>query len=453
MSSKQRLAILAAATLGLAGCESQLDELLAVERPGQLPVEALNSPALIPPLVNGVQSDFECAYSVYIDYFGLWSGELNHGNARMFQVEQRNAPNVTLYERSCEGGSYANSGFSAMHMTRSQAQTAIDLINGFTDAQVPNKPGMLGRSQLYQAYATLFLSEGFCAYTEEGGPVVSREQGFRLAEERFTKTLEYAAQVTDASLARQLRNAALIGRARARLSLWSLGKIDAAAVVQDASQVADGFVFYGNYESGAGARRSNNMYSTDVQGKGFISPLYRSLRFLGNVPDPRLPIVETRVIPTGTALRGWAAQKFRSEGDDMPIGTWREAMLMIAEVQGGQAAVNIINQIRAQVARAPYVPAGTYNLPMFSSSDPVAIQAEVRKERMRETFLMGTRMGDLMRWAAKPLAAPFDAWPSGVPERGNGQFNMDYTCRPFPDYEVYGNPNIDEVIPYPVQPL
>jgi len=145
----------------LSGCEGTLDELIGVDRPGQLPADELNNPALLDPLVGGVQSSFECAFAVYINYFGLWSGVLNHGNARDFQVEQRNVSNVTLYDRSCEGGSYANPGFGALHMARAQAVTAIELLDGFTEAEVPNRQALLGKSRLYEAYSTLLLGEAF----------------------------------------------------------------------------------------------------------------------------------------------------------------------------------------------------------------------------------------------------------------------------------------------------
>jgi hypothetical protein len=452
-SITNRLAILTVVLASVSGCEGTLDELLAVERPGQIPVDALSDPTMVAPVVAGVQSNFECAFKVYIDFFGLWTGVLGNGNARDFQVEQRNAPNITLYDRSCEGGSYTNPSFGALHMARSQAKFALGLIDSFTDAQVPNKPVLIGKSRLYEAYSTLLLTEAFCGYVEDNGPVMTRAEGFRLAEDRFGKVLEQAALVTDQNVSRNLRNAALIGRARSRLNLWSLNQNDGSGVVSDALQVADKFVFYATYEAGVGGRRSNTMYTTNINGKGWMGITIRPLRFLGGVWDPRVPLYETTSIPTGTRVRGWASRKFTSEGDDLPVGTWREAKLMIAEVQGGQAAVDIINQLRATVTEAPYVVQGTYNLPRFSSTDPTAIKAEVRTERVRETLLMGIHMGDLMRWRGQSVAAPYDAFPTGVPERGSGQYNETYTCRPFPDYEVIGNPNIDAESPYPTTPL
>lgn len=57
----------------LQACKGVLD----VSLPGKVPESALASPGLAITLVNGVQADFECAYSEYVHDTGLWSNELN----------------------------------------------------------------------------------------------------------------------------------------------------------------------------------------------------------------------------------------------------------------------------------------------------------------------------------------------------------------------------------------
>ena len=97
---------------------------------------------------------------------------------------------------------------------------------------------------------------------------------------------------------------------------------------------------------------------------------------------------------------------------------------MIAEVQGGQTAVNIINRLRA-----------TYSLPRFSSSDANEIRAMLREERRRELWLQGTRMGDKLRWN--------EPFPTGVDQRGRAYVGVPGECAPIPDRERFGNPNIE----------
>lgn len=93
---------------------------------------------------------------------------------------------------------------------------------------------------------------------------------------------------------------------------------------------------------------------------------------------------------------------------------------MIAEVEGGQRAVDIINTLRA-----------THNLPKFASSDPAEIRRTVLEERRRELWLQGTRLGDMLR-----TNQPF---LTGVDPRG-GPYG-DGTCLPFPVNEEIGNPH------------
>ncbi|MSR07905.1 MAG: hypothetical protein EXR93_12720 [Gemmatimonadetes bacterium] len=449
-----RLAILTTVILMLvvAGCEGQLDRLLEVERPGQIGGVQLENPALAEAWSAGVQGDFECAFSAYNNFFALWSGMANQAGAQAFQTEQR-AFYVTQYDRACEGAGGVSGPFAGLQMARSEAQSFVAQVSTFSEIRVPRKQELMARARLYEAYSILLLTEGYCAFVMDAGPVMTRVEGFQLAEDRFRQALEYANEMTNAVAASNVRNAALIGRARAGLNLWSLKASDGSSVVSDASKVADGFVFYAAYESGQGGRRSNRMYSTATGGWQWFGPKLRPLRFLGGIPDPRVRLVLTTVFPTGGSVPGWVLKYVTSEGDDVPIGTWREAKLMIAEVRGGQTAVDIINELRATVTKAPYVPAGNYGLPTFSSTNPTEIQAAVRQERIRETFAMGTHMGDLMRWRGQSLILPYDDFARGVPEQRTGQYNDEASCLPFPDFETIGNPNIDQAAPYPTKPL
>ena len=68
--------------------------------------------------------------------------------------------------------------------------------------------------------------------------------------------------------------------------------------------------------------------------------------------------------------------KYANSASPIPIASYKEAQLIVAEVAQGQTAVNIINNLRA-----------AKGLPAFSSTDPVAIAAEVTEARRRELFL------------------------------------------------------------------
>ena len=93
-------------------------------------------------------------------------------------------------------------------------------------------------------------------------------------------------------------------------------------------------------------------------------------------------------------------QKYLSRSAPIPFATWREAQLMIAEVEGGQTAVNIINELRAKVSELDWVSDDHPSLPLpeFSSTDPGEIEATVQEERRRELWMQGSRAGDKLRW-------------------------------------------------------
>jgi hypothetical protein len=128
---------------------------------------------------------------------------------------------------------------------------------------------------------------------------------------------------------------------------------------------------------------------------------------------------------TGDALTAnWRQDKYQSPATPVPIATWEEAQLIIAEVEGGQTAVNIINALRAP-----------HGLPTFASTDEAVIQAQVREERRRELFLEGQRLGDMRRLDIAPFPATGTAYNKG------GTYG-DARCFPLPDVERRNNPNI-----------
>jgi hypothetical protein len=101
-----------------------------------------------------------------------------------------------------------------------------------------------------------------------------------------------------------------------------------------------------------------------------------------------------------------------------------EAQLIIAEVEGGQSAVGIINSLRDRVG-----------LPRFASTDPAAIRNEVIAERRRELWLEGQRFYDINRFQLPLTPAP------GTPFVRGGTYG-NTRCLPLPDVERFNNPNI-----------
>ena len=398
-----------------AGC----DQLLEVELPGDVLEEDLNSSALAATLVRGVESDFDCAFGNYVFTLGMWVADLNiaTGSRGNYEVVTRSPD----WFRSANGPCTGNLNvLLPLHTSRVQGANAAKLVAEFPTKDVTDPDFLIGKAYAYEGYSTQLLSEAYCAVTFDAGPLQTRAQGFERAINRFTLALEHARRVTsgpNAAEAQSIVNMALVGRARANLHL---GK--SAAVVADAREVPMAFVRNATY-SDADTRRYNKVFDQVNRSRGYpVHASYLGLTVAGK-PDPRVGVVH---YGKGTGFDGvtdmWGQLKYTSLSAAMPFATGREAQLMIAEVQGGQTAVQIINALRA-----------THGLAPFSSTDPTAIRDQVREERRRELWLQGTRLGDLLRWGVK--------LPQGVNQRGD-PYNPLYDCVPLEGAEEQSNPNL-----------
>jgi hypothetical protein len=262
------------------------------------------------------------------------------------------------------------------------------------------------------------LGEGFCSAAIDVGPELTPNQVFTEAENRFGLALQSLTGITGSS-ADSLRSLALVGRARARINQGTATKRTEAAA--DATLVPSGFSFNARYSAATG--RSENRISryNNTSGQITVDPTYRNLN------DPRVPAVDANRNASLASLRLWAQMKYTSLTAPIPIASWREAILIRAEVAGGQEAVNLINQLRTRpgVGLAP-----------FASSDPAAIQAQVQEERRRELYLESHRLFDTIRFNVPFSPAPGAPFPNGGGQYGNNK------CLPLPDVERLNNPNI-----------
>lgn len=405
------LALVSAAAGPLTGCGSLLD----VELPTRVPAETLDNPQLAATLVAGAVGDFECALTNYITATGLLGDELieSTGWIAVFTWDQRRIfpNNGNLASGTCTDLGFG--AFTPLHTARFQAEDAFRRVTAFPDADVPNKPVLLATAAAYAGYAYTLLGEGFCEMTVDAGPLMPPADVLRKAEAEFTKAIDLATTAANTDIL----NMARVGRARVRLDL---GKKPEAAT--DARAVPSGYAKNAS-RSTANERRWNRTYA-EGQRNFYISvdPRYRGLT-VGGVADSRVATADAGRNGHDGVTRVWFQRKYLSESAPVPIATWREAQLIIAEAEGGQAAVDAINRLRTLA-----------NLPQFSSTDPAVIQAQVREERRRELFLEGHRLNDLLRFNL-----PFD---TGVNHKG-----VDYgetKCLPLPDAERLNNPNTNQ---------
>jgi hypothetical protein len=409
------------ATLLVVAVATGCDSLLEAELPGSLSVEALNDPALAETLALGVQGDFECAFRGYLFRELLWADVIKyHGTTlNWLRTEQRAATTREGGNQNCENG--REPVWLPMQIAIGQANVVIALIEGFDAGTVEDPDFLVGKANMYKGYATQMLSEHYCGIVFDGdGVEKSRADGFQRAVELFTLAIDRAS-LSGAGEASDIVNMARVGRARAKLNLG-----DGPGAITDAEAVDIGFIGLANYETSPTRLRWDRPRSMDAEGT--LQAAYRNLQ-IGGVSDPRVPTKQhsAGVTPQYT-LEWWVQLKYNSRGSDIPISTWREARLMIAEADPTRS-VAIINELRLDPTGIhSELDSSAWPLPTYAGGTPAQIAAQVIEERRRELFLQGTKVGDDLR------TGEFQNWDTGVAASGL-QIDENVSCMPVPIQE------------------
>lgn len=390
-------------------CSSLLD----VDIPGRVEAGALDDPRLASTLVSSALGQFECAYAAAVATTGVLSEEYIVSsyfvNANIWGwrgVETKTEPGNCAENRNASNLGY----YTPMQAARYMAEDGIARINTFDDADVPDKAELLAQLAVYGAYSYVLLGENYCEMAFDAGPIMQPDEVLATAEAKFTDAISLAEAAGDDDL----RNMALIGRARVRLDLGK--KPEAAA---DAEQIPEGYMRVAEY-SESRPRRENRVYNLTIR-NDFLSvgPNYRDLT-VGGEPDPRVPVLNTGEMGQDGVTEQWAQQLYTSAGSSIPVASWKEAQLILAEALGGQDAKDAINRVRA-----------ADGVPALDGSEGSDITALVLEERRRVLFSQGQRLNDMLRHDI-----PF---PSGTNHKG--QTYGPTTCIPLPDVERLNNPN------------
>lgn len=390
----------------LQACKGVLD----VSLPGKVPESALNSPLLAKTLVNGAQADFECAFSEYVHDTGLWSneslnsssnGEVVGWGARLSTYDNGILP---CQSAAATLGNYAL--YVPLQTARFQAENALSKLNGFSDAQVANRTQLIASAATYAGFTYTLLGEAYCSMATGPEPLITPAATLAIAEARFTTALAAATTANDANLL----NAAHIGRARVRLDLKNY-----AGAAADAKLVTpSSYVFNATYSSQPVRRYNTTVAAGTINAHESIAPEYRGLT-VGGVADTRVPVIKdpTRANGQDGVTPLWIQTKYTGLASPLPIATWDEAQLIIAEAEPA-SAITAINAVRTK-----------YNLPAYAGTGTLA---DIQEERRRTLFLDGHRLGDMLRYNI-PFA-------SGVNQKGVRY--GDLTCLPLPSSETNG---------------
>lgn len=399
-----------------------LDKGLEATAPDKIETSTLEIPANAGLIVNSAIGNFECALKSYIVDAAMASGEFMDATptAANWAFDRRDT-DPTADTRYATNGCDAYGIYTPIQIARGTADRALELLQGWTDAQVPDRQNLIAKAAAYAGYSRILLGEGFCEAAINLGPLLTSNDVFASAETMFTTAISAAQAAGD----QQTLNMAYVGRARARLDQGN--KTGAAA---DAALVSAGFVLNATSEN-APTIRQNRVQPFNQAGLVSVGATYRNMTVAGPggpVPDTRVAVTNANKDGTDNRTPLYIQTKYATSTSPIPIASYKEAQLIIAEAQQGQTAVNIINSLRA-----------ASGLPAFSSTDPTAIANEVTEARKRELFLEGQHLYDVRR-----LNLPLDPAP-GIPYSTvylkGGNYGSE-RCFPLPDVETLNNPNI-----------
>ncbi len=388
--------------------------LLEVDNPGRVAEADLANPALAITLMNSALGQFECAYSQYVITAGIMANEYVNASSWLDingwgwrGIELKTITGSCPTNRDATGlGAY-----TPLQQARYMNENAIQRLSAFPADQVEKREEKLAILAAYAGYSYVLLGEGYCEMAVDQGPLMTPQQILAVAEQKFDSALTFA----QAAGRTDLRQLIFAGRARVRLDRNNL-----TGAAADAEQVTAGFVWNAEYST-LEARRENRIFNLNRRNRYLsVETTHNTGLIAGGAADPRVSMTDAKAKGNDGVTDHFYQNKYSTAASSIPMASWREAQLIIAEARPAEA-VAAINRLRA-----------SQNIPAVTADESQDIMALVLEERRRQLFSEGHRLNDMLRHKL-----PF---PTGLNHKGQAWGTM--TCMPLPDQERRNNPNI-----------
>lgn len=409
-------------TVLAAGCSDITS--LKQSDPGQIDAAGVYRPENARLLVNGVLSDFECAYSRVVAGSGLLSDEIGAAIAQSlsFDYDRRTLLPTHPYSAGCGFAQYPGV-YTSLSRARGAADTTYARMSEWTAAQVPERETFLATLATYGGLTLSFLGEVMCSAAVDAGPEMSTQQLLQEARSRFDAAITHAAAAGDDDLLHLAR----LGRARALLGLGDL-----AGAAADAATIPADFAITTTPDA-VDQRLQNVVYVHITQSFfGTVGEAYRNLTLDGE-PDPRVQVTDAdRIGTAGSPI--FTPDKYPTVTAPIPVARYAEAQLILAEAR---IAANDLDGA-ATAINAARNSGGRTGMPQYDATGQTQaeVMAQLVEERRRELFLEGRRLWDVRRLDLPLVPAPGEPYTIGGGEYGSQR------CFPLPDVERNNNPNI-----------
>ncbi len=388
------------------------DKFVSVTNPNVIDAATVDPTAGATSLANSAQQNFATALGWLAMYGGWFTEEANVSDT----FPTRNEFGfrlITDLNTSLSGDVWAPISLAA-----ASAKTVMDLT-------LPNPTSNINyaRAATFRGFSIYQIAQDFCTGALSGGPELTTAQMLDSAIAYFSKGVDIGkANGTTDGL--NLANAALVGRARAKLQ-----KGDKAGAAADAALVPAGFVFNLNMTDDLAnrTRLSNRIYQFTFDRSSIsVAPFFR-------VNDPRVPYKAPGVtkLQGQDAVPGGFYEQTKFPGYNAPIrlASRLEADYIAAEASGDvNAQLTLINARRAANGLAAY----------SGATDAASVMKELYNQRAFEFYLEGKRLGDFRRSAASVT----NMTPAGGTYIKPGYSTVGtQTCYPLPRTETDNNVN------------
>lgn len=410
---------LSLALLAGAGCAELLDvtsDTRAVDPDAAIPLDVF---------MNGLESDFAQGNDLFVAWSGMFVDELTTTFTTCLDgFDCRLVASDASYGRGqARDLSRPDPFFDYIHRPGVQARRFQDklLAGDFPEVADVENAVEFARAAVIEGFSREWASTFTCTVAFDGeGPELTTQQGYQRAEAAFTRAI--GASEAEA----EVRQAALAGRARVRLYLG-----DDQGALSDALEVDPEFEFVTAYSTNTFEQRNRLWFHMWQFGDQSVGPAFLDLTIDDTgLPDPRVAVVADPVPAFNSLTTQWSAVKYSSPIAPVRVTSGDEAQYIIAEIEGGPTAVDIINEVRARHGIASeWEP---------STGSAEEIRDKIIDERRRTLFLEGVRMADLRRYLDKFALDFFPQPPHPLGFEMGAQ-----TCPPLPDIERFNNPGLN----------
>lgn len=432
----------------LTACD--LQEILEVDIPGRVEESALENPKLASTLVTGVVSDAECSWNQFTAGMAHHSDEYipTSGNLDLIRWGERRIENVDVQfsQGLCGGGTYPT--YTPLQTARFQGEDVLSRLDGEAFAGVDGLANLRAITRTWGTFPLIALGEAFCEMTiptveGEPGPLMTKQEVLAVAETKFSEAISLAQGAGNTAMA----NTALVGRARVRIGLENF-----PGAMADAAQVPSGFEILVTRDASE-SRRWNYYFErlnalTGFRQHGSVSDHYRHLTIDAEgrpsqndgVPDTRVNVMTNGEPGSDFVTENWFHDKYNSRADPLPLVTYKEARMYMAEAAARTGDIAMATEIINERRMAADLPA------MTAPASQGEMLELVIEERRRELFVEGAhRFNDMIRFRGTQFEIPFLGEPGSIHPNGISQKGDVYgttTCLPLPLVEKNGNPNI-----------